>query len=282
MKTGYVTIIGKPNVGKSTLLNRLVKTNLSIITKKPQTTRQRITGIWSEGEDQIIFVDTPGWFKPKNELDKAMQIQIERASTDTDLTLFLISPEHPDPPNKKPLSIKTPVFLLLNKIDSISKEELEKIRKNVNDDQFDEVLPISALTGENVDRLIPLTLKYLPTQHPFFPEEYLSDRPERFFIAEIMREKIFEEYKQEIPYSTAVKVIDMKGEKIDIYIYVEKDSQKGIIIGKGGEKLKGVATSARKDIEKFLGKHVYINVRVKVRKKWRKKEEFVRQFGYYE
>jgi len=282
MKAGYVSIIGKPNVGKSTLLNRLLRENLSIVSKKPQTTRHRILGIWTEDDNQIVFVDTPGFFNPKNDLDRAMQIQIKRASEDADLTLILISPEHPEVPSEIFSYFKTPIFLLINKIDIIELDELQEIKASIEESSFAEVLLISALSGENVEKLIPLIIDYLPREHPFYPPEYLSDRPERFFIAEIMREKILDEYKQEIPYSTTVQVVDMKDGKIDINIYVEKESQKGIIIGKGGEKLKKVATLARKDIENLLGKHVYISTWVKVRKNWRKNKNDLKRFGYYE
>ncbi len=282
MKAGYVAIIGKPNVGKSTLLNRLVGKGLSITTHKPQTTRHKILGIWTETDNQIIFVDTPGYFKPRNELDKAMQVQIERASEDTDLTLLIISPEHLDIPPHILSDHKKPVFLLINKIDKITDEELQEIRNSIDEDALDEILPISALKGENVDKLIPLILPYLPPEHPFYPPEYLSDRPERFFIAEIVREKLLEEYKQEIPYATAVLVNDMNEGEIDINIYVEKESQKGIIIGKGGKKLKKTASRARKDIEEFLGRHIYLNTWVKVRKNWRKNKQEVKRLGYYE
>ena len=282
MNSGYAAIIGKPNVGKSTLLNRLVEKNLSIVTNKPQTTRHRILGIWTEGDAQIIFLDTPGHFKPMNELDNAMQIQKRRAAEDTDLTLILISPDRPEIPYTIFSNSAVPIFLLINKIDMINDSELRELRNSIDEDPFTEVLSISALTGKNVEKLIPIILDYLPEQHPFYPPDYLSDRPLRFFIAEIIREKVLEEYKQEIPYATAVQVSDMKDRRIDINIYVEKESQKGIIIGKGGEKLKRVATLARKDIEEFLGKHIYINTWVKVRKNWRKNKNDVKRFGYYE
>ncbi len=282
MKAGYVAIIGKPNVGKSTVLNRLVEKNLSIITNKPQTTRHKILGIWTEGDNQIIFLDTPGYFKPRNELDNAMQSQIKRATEDTDLALILISPEHQDIPTKILSHIKAPIFLLINKIDKITREELQELRNSIDEDPFVKVLSISALTGENVEKLIPLILEYLPEEHLFYPPEFLSDRPLRFFIAEIMREKVLDEYKQEIPYSTAIQVVAMKDGRIDINIYVEKESQKGIIIGKGGKKLKKVASMARRDMEKFLDKHIYLNTWVKVKKNWRKNKKDVKRLGYYD
>lgn len=282
MKSGFVSIIGKPNVGKSTLLNSLIDRNLSIITKKPQTTRHKIIGIRSEGDNQIVLIDTPGIFKPKNELDKAMQVQIKRSFEGSDIVLIVISPQQPDIHYEIISQFNKPVFLLINKIDTISSSELDEINSSIKNKKFKEIIPISALTGENLHKLISLILKYLPSEHPFYPEEYLSDRPERFFISEITREKIFEEYKQEIPYSTTVEVVDMENGKIDINIYVEKESQKGIIIGKNGKKLKKVVTLARVDIEKFLGKHIYLKTWVKVRKNWRKNKNDIRRFGYYE
>lgn len=282
MKSGFVSIVGEPNVGKSTLLNSLIDNNLSIITKKPQTTRHRIIGILSQGDNQIVLIDTPGIFKPKNELDKAMQVQINRSFEGADIVLIIISPEQPEIHYEIISQFKKPIFLLINKIDTISSSELDEINSSIKNNKFKEIIPISAFTGENLDKLIPIILKYLPNEHPFYPEEYLSDRPERFFISEITREKIFEEYKQEIPYSTTVEVVNMENGKIDINIYVEKESQKGIIIGKNGEKLKKVATLARIDIEKFLGKHVYLKTWVKVRNNWRKNKNDIRRFGYYE
>lgn len=281
MKAGYVSIIGKANVGKSTLLNRLVGSDLSIITRKPQTTRNRILGIWTKGDEQLLFIDTPGQFKAGNELEKAMQHQIEMAITEADVVMQIID-------NKEQASIKkghfkkdTPVFLIINKIDIMTDKNLENIKKNIDRNSFDEIFYISALRGDNVDKLIPSLLEYVPEEHPLYPETQLSDRPERFFIEEIVRERIFEEYSQEIPYSTAVKVENMKDGKIDIKIFVERESQKGIIIGKGGKKLKKVVSEARKDIEKFLGKHVYMNTWVTVKKKWRKEEEEIKRLGYY-
>ncbi len=282
MKAGYVAIVGKPNVGKSTLLNRLIGEKLSIITDKPQTTRHRILGIWTENDNQILFIDTPGHFKPRNELGKAMQVQIKNAFEDADLVLLIIAPPFLTMPELILSECKKPIILLINKIDLILEEELKRIKENLVGLPFNEVFAISALKGDNVDKLTPKILEYLPDEHPLYPEDLLSNRSERFFIEEIMREKVFEEYKQEIPYATAVKVVNMKDGEIDIKIFVEKESQEGIIIGKGGRKLKEVGTRARKDIENFLGRHVYLKTRVSVRKKWRKKKEEVRRFGYYE
>jgi GTP-binding protein Era len=282
MKAGYVSIIGKPNVGKSTLLNRLIGSNISIITPKPQTTRNRILGIWTEENNQIIFMDTPGQFNPGNEMENAMQQQIKTSINDSDAIMLMIDPRECSDINDFPSRPKKPTFLIVNKIDLISEEDLDKIIKNTDLQSFDKVFTISALRGDNVDEIIPSLLEYLPEGEPLYPEDYLSDRPERFFIEEFVRERILYEYSQEIPYSVAVKVENMEDGRIDIKIFVEKESQKGIIIGKGGEKLKKVVSEARKNIENFLGRQVYMNTWVAVKKNWRKEKQEVKRLGYYE
>jgi GTP-binding protein Era len=282
MKSGYVSIVGKPNVGKSTLLNRLIGSNISIITPKPQTTRNRILGIWSENSNQIIFMDTPGQFKPGNEMENAMQKQIETAVEDSDVIMLMIDHRETSKVIDSPSIPDKPVFMIINKIDLISENDLNKIIEDVELEAFSKVFPISALRGDNADKIIPALLEYLPEGEPFYPEDYLSDRPERFFIEEFVRERVLEEYSQEIPYAVAVKVENMEDNRIDIKIFVEKESQKGIIIGKGGLKLKKVVSEARKNIERFLGRQVYMNTRVAVRKKWRKEKKEVKRLGYYE
>ncbi len=282
MKAGYVSIIGKPNVGKSTLMNRLTGSSLSIVTPKPQTTRNKIFGIWTEDRNQIIFMDTPGQFKPGNEMEKAMQQQIEFAVEDSDVIMLMI--DHREIPKEidLPSKVDKPVFMIVNKIDLISEDDLGKLIQDIDLKSFTKVFTISALRGDNADKIIPALQEYLPQGEPFYPEDYLSDRPERFFIEEFVREKVLEEYSQEIPYAVAVKVENMEDNIIDIKIFVEKESQKGIIIGKGGQKLKKVVSEARKNIEKFLGRQVYMNTRVAVRKNWRKVKEEVKRLGYYE
>jgi GTP-binding protein Era len=282
MKAGYVSIIGKPNVGKSTLLNRLIGSNISIITPKPQTTRNRILGIWTEENNQIIFIDTPGQFKPGNEMENAMQQQIKTSINDSDVIILMVDHREISNIDGFPSKPKKPTFMIINKIDLISEKDLGKIIENIDLQSFDKVFTISALRGDNVDKIIPSLLDYLPEGEPLYPEDFLSDRPERFFIEEFVRERILYEYSQEIPYSVAVKVENMENGRIDIKIFVEKESQKGIIIGKGGEKLKKVVSEARKNIENFLGKPVYMNTWVAVKKNWRKEKEEVRRLGYYE
>ncbi len=282
MRSGYVSIVGKPNVGKSTLLNRLIGSNISIVTPKPQTTRNRILGIWSEDGNQIIFMDTPGQFKPGNEMEKAMQQQIDTAVEDADVTMLMIDHKENSREIDFPPRTDKPSFMIINKIDLISEDDLNKIIEDVDLESFNKVFTISALRGDNADKIIPALLEFLPEGEPFYPEDYLSDRPERFFIEEFVRERILEEYSQEIPYAVAVKVENMKENRIDIKIFVEKESQKGIIIGKGGLKLKKVVSEARKSIEKFLGRQVYMNTRVAVRKNWRKEKKELKRLGYYE
>jgi GTP-binding protein Era len=282
MKSGFVSIVGKPNVGKSTLLNRLIGNSISIVTPKPQTTRNRILGIWSENSNQIIFMDTPGQFEPGNEMENAMQQQINTALEDSDVIMLMIDHRETSQIINFPSKEDKPVFMIINKIDLISDENLNKIIEEVDLESFNKVFPISALRGDNAEKIIPALMEYLPEGEPFYPEDYLSDRPERFFIEEFVRERILEEYSQEIPYAVAVKVENMKDNRIDIKIFVEKESQKGIIIGKGGLKLKKVVSEARKSIENFLGRQVYMNTRVAVRKNWRKEKKELKRLGYYE
>ena len=282
MKTGYASIIGEPNVGKSTLMNRLVGRNISITTKKPQTTRNRIAGIWTKNSNKIIFLDTPGQFNPGNEMEKAMQNQIKSAIDDADIMLFMvdhrINPEEIELPqvNGKPF------FLIINKIDLLSEKDLNILINRIDKQCYTGIFTISALRGDNDGNIIPSLLEFLPEGPPLYPEDYLSDRPERFFIEEFVREQILQEYSQEIPYSSAVKVESMDGNKIDIKIFVERESQKGIIIGKGGKKLKKVVSKARKRIEDLIGEKVYMTTWVAVKKNWRKAKNEVKRLGYYE
>jgi len=282
MKTGYVSIIGEPNVGKSTLINRLVGSNISITTKKPQTTRNKIAGIWTENSNQIVFLDTPGQFNPGNEMEKAMQNQIASAVEDADIIMFMIDHRTNTEEMEIPSTYDKPIFVIVNKIDLISEKDLNKIMAGIDSHHFIKIFTISALRGDNTEKIIPSLLEFLPEGPPLYPEDYLSDRPERFFIEEFVREKILQEYTQEIPYSSAVKVENMNGNKINIKIFVERESQKGIIIGKGGKKLKKVVSEARKKIEALIGKKVYMNTWVAVKKNWRKEKSEVKRFGYYE
>lgn len=293
-KCGYASILGIPNVGKSTLMNSILKTKLSITTSKPQTTRKKILGIYSDEDSQIIFLDTPGIVEPKYLLQKKMVESINSALKEADIIISVVDT------NKKTLSNfdetiipllksanKSQVkFLVINKIDLIKKEELLQIIDMLNKKfQFDEIIPVSALTGFNVSELTATIKKYLPVHEPFYPTDILSQEPERFFISEIIREKVFEFYRDEIPYSTEVIIAEYKEREnskdyISAEIIIERESQKKIIIGKGGEALKKVGLRARKDIEKFLGREVFLELRVKVREDWRNDPRMMKDFGY--
>jgi GTP-binding protein Era len=290
-KSGFISIIGRPNVGKSTLLNALLGEKIAIISDKPQTTRNRILGIVSRPDAQLVFMDTPGIHKPMHKMNEVMVKTALQTYNETDVVLMLV--EATDQPGGgdrfiiDTLSkVKTPVFLLINKTDLVKKEALlpliQEFSKLYN---FAELIPISALKND-LGGLIEAILKRMPQGPKYFPDDQLTDQPERFVVSEIIREKIFERTKEEIPYSTAVVIEDMK-EKPDIThitatIYVERDSQKGIIIGKGGAMLKQIGTLARHDAEKLLGVKVFLQLLVKVKKGWREDERSLRNFGIIE
>ena len=289
-KAGFVNIVGNPNVGKSTLMNDLVGERISIITSKAQTTRHRIMGIVNTDDYQIVYSDTPGVLKPKYKLQESMLNFSEGALTDADILVYVTDVVEDPEKNADFLSRvakeKIPVMLVINKIDLLKgNEELEKIVK-----EWETRLPnaeiycTSATERFNVDNLQNRIVELLPDSPPFFGKDALTDKPARFFVTEIVREKLLLNYDKEIPYSTEVIVekFDEKEGAIHIMcvIYVERDSQKGIIIGKGGEKIKRVGIEARKDIEKFFGKSVYLQLFVKVEKDWRNRENKLKSFGY--
>ena len=291
-KAGFVNIVGNPNVGKSTLMNDLVGERISIITSKAQTTRHRIMGIVNTDDYQIVYSDTPGVLKPKYKLQESMLNFSEGALTDADILVYVTDvvedPEKNQDFIDKVAKEKIPVLLVINKIDLLKgNQELEKIVKD-----WEERLPkaeiycTSATERFNVDNLQNRIVELLPDSPPFFGKDALTDKPARFFVTEIIREKLLLNYDKEIPYSTEVIVekFDEKEGAIHIMsvIYVERDSQKGIIIGKGGEKVKKVGIQAREDIEKFFGKRVYLQLFVKVEKDWRNRENKLRSFGYIE
>jgi GTP-binding protein Era len=288
MKAGYVSIIGKPNVGKSTLLNRLVATKLAIVSSKPQTTRNRILGILTEGDYQCYFLDTPGLIEPDYELQKLMVEHIKRALEDADVVLWMIDPWFTSADFTATLvkQIKRqPIICAINKIDLVSKADLLPIIDVIKDYRVEEIIPISALTGEGVDDLKKTIFHALPEGPFLYSAEELSDSPERFFVAELIRERVFEYFKKEIPYATAVAIDEFKErEKVKDYIraiiYVERESQKGILIGKNGEALKRVGEDARREIEHLLGRGVYLELWVKVKEKWRKNKKFLKELGY--
>lgn len=287
-KAGFVNIIGKPNVGKSTLMNTLLGEKLSIITPKAQTTRHRILGI-ANGEDyQIVFSDTPGVLTPNYKLQEQMMQFVKTALDDADLFIVLVEInddfEHEDILSRIKRS-GAPVLLLINKIDLSKQDEvLFSITKWEKAYPDWHVLPISALMGFNIDKVLSKILELLPESPPFYPKDELTDKPLRFFVAEIVREKILMNFHQEIPYSVEVEIESYKEEeklvRIRCNIHVARNSQKGIIIGHQGKALKKIGTEARKDIEAMIEKQVFLELYVKVSKNWREDEQQLRRFGY--
>ncbi len=289
-RAGYVALIGKPNVGKSTLLNQLLQFKLSIVTKKPQTTRKKVLGILSQKNSQIIFIDTPGLIEPKYNLQHVMMKYLDTAIRDADMVVYLTDVSGArrdiDEIKNKFVSIQKPVILVLNKIDLIDKRELLpliELYQKIFD--FDKYVPISALKNDGLDILIDEIVSRLPESPPYYPPEYVTDEQERFFVTEIIREKIFELYGQEIPYSCHVQIETFKenpGGKdyIQAVIFVDQMSQKGILIGKKGQALKKVGQSARREIEQFLERPVFLELYVKVMEGWRKKKGALKSLGF--
>jgi len=290
-KAGYVNIIGNPNVGKSTLMNAFVGERLSIITSKAQTTRHRILGIVNGEDFQILFSDTPGIIKPAYELQASMMDFVKSAFEDADILIYMVEIGEKELKDEnffdKITNAKIPVLLLINKIDKSSQEEVEE--KIV---YWQEKVPnaviyaISALENFNVDSVFEKIVELLPVSPAFYPKDQLTDKPERFFVNEAIREKILIHYKKEIPYSVEIDTEEFFEEeniiKIRAVIMVERDSQKGIIIGHKGTALKRVGTEARKDLEKFFGKKIFLELYVKVNKDWRSNKNQLRRFGYQE
>lgn len=286
-RCGYAALLGRPNVGKSTLVNQLIGQKVSIVTRKPQTTRNRVLGILSDPGFQLILLDTPGVINPNYGLQRSMMRTVTSAVRDADVVLFLADATF-DTPDTLSLEYagNKPVILVLNKMDRIATENalpLVEAYQGLRD--FVDVVPVSALKGRNVDTLLKVISSHLPVSPPMYPEEMISEHPERFFVSEIVREKIFERYRQEVPYATQVNIVDYterEGEKdiIEAEIVVERDSQKGILIGKGGLALKAVGVAAREDIEEFLQRPVYLRLFVKVRDDWRNKDTFLKSYGF--
>lgn len=288
-RAGFVNIVGKPNAGKSTLLNQLMGEKLAIVTQKAQTTRHRIFGIYNEEDVQIVFSDTPGVLDPKYELQEKMMDFVKESLQDADVFLFLVDISDKSEPSKflieKLNKIPVPVLLLINKIDKSNQKEMEesveywhKLLPKA------EILPISALNAYNTEYILPKLKSLLPENPPYYDKDQFTDKSERFFVNEAIREKILLNYEKEIPYSVEV-VTELFKEKegiifIDSIIYVERDTQKGILIGHKGEAIKKVGTEARVDLEKFFDKKIHLNLFVKVKKDWRKNERDLKNFGY--
>ncbi len=287
-KAGFVNILGRPNVGKSTLMNALTGEKLSIISPKAQTTRHRIRGIVNGDDYQIVFTDTPGIVKPAFKLHESMMRLVDTALADADVFIYVVEMgEKPESSEviEKMNHRKTPLLLVINKIDLSQQSKLEAAVEQWKAlIPAAEILPVSALHKFNTELLLKKIISLLPESEPYFPKDELTDQHERFFVAEIVREKIFLNYAKEIPYSTEVEIESYKEEekitRISILLHVMRESQKGILLGHQGSALKKMATEARLDIEELLGQHVFIEFHIKISKDWRNDEKALRNFGY--
>ncbi|SIO13468.1 GTP-binding protein Era [Carnobacterium alterfunditum] len=290
-KSGFVSIVGRPNVGKSTLLNKIVGQKIAIMSDKAQTTRNKIQGIYTTPESQIVFIDTPGIHKPKHRLGDFMVSSAFSAFREVDVILFMVNVAEKRGPGdnfimERLKTAKSPVFLVLNKIDKIHPDQLlpiiEDYRSLVD---FAQVIPISASDGNNVDTLLAELQNYLPEGPQFYPDDQVTDHPEYFIVSELIREKVLELTREEVPHSVAVVVESMQRNelgKVQVHaaIIVERSSQKGIIIGKGGKMLKDIGIRARRDIEVLLGDKIYLDLWVKVQKDWRDRQSSLQDYGY--
>ena len=291
-RAGFAALIGRPNVGKSTLLNRLVGNKLAIVSPRPQTTRNRITGIRNRPGSQIVFVDTPGLSETGGPLGDFMRATVARAVSEVDLVCVVVDASDEESPDPRVLSAvkgcQVPLFCLLNKSDRVKPKSrlLALIAGWQSAYAFREILPISALDGTNCDRLVELIVDSLPEHPALFPPDATSDQPETFYVAEIIREKVFRLTREEVPYAAAVRVDELTERSrpsclyIAARIFVEQDSQRGILVGHGGQMLKQIGTAARQELEKFFGIKVYLALTVQVRRQWRKDERALREFGF--
>lgn len=287
-RSGYVAICGYPNAGKSTLLNAILDQKLGIVTSKPQTTRRRTLGIRTTERCQMIFVDTPGILEPRYDLQAAMMKQVKQSIADADVLLYLVDLTHPAmAPGVAAASRKKPAIVLLNKADLVSRAEetLPLIEKLRAEGEFADFIAISALKSRGIDEVLAQVEKHLPSGPAFYPADQLTEHPERFFVGEIVREAVFDLFRDEVPYSTEMEVTEFKerpGQKdfIEVTIFAEAESQKGILIGKGGRAIKKLGRRARASMEEFLGRPVYLSLKVKVMPNWRRDRRALRRFGY--
>ena len=291
-KSGFVSIVGRPNVGKSTLMNNVVGEKIAIMSDKPQTTRNTIQAVYTDEECQIVFLDTPGIHKPKNKLGEFMVKSATDAFENVDLVLFVVDDSKKIGPGDRKIiedlrGIKTPVILVLNKIDKLEESELfELMQLYSNEDLFKAIVPISALKGRNVNELLKVIGNYLQEGPKYFPDYMITDQPERVLVSELIREKVLHYLNDEVPHGVAVEVERMKSRQdkdivdISAVIYCERDSHKGIIIGKNGRKLKGIGKSAREDMELLLGSKINLQLWVKVKENWRNLQNYITDFGY--
>jgi GTP-binding protein Era len=290
MKAGFVALVGRPNAGKSTLLNRLVQQKLAIVSDKPQTTRNRIVGVRQYAEGQVVYVDTPCVHKPLHRLNVRMVDAALDTLKEVDLVAVVVDAAEASGGGDRFLldvvkRSTTPRILVLNKVDAVDKPALLPRLVEYEQEGFEELVPVSALTGENVDRLEQVLLKHLPEGEPIYPEDYLTDQPERFFVAELVREQVLQQTRDELPFSTAVVVDkfeepDAKGlMRLYCTILVERESQKPILVGKGGARIKAIGTAARKELEAFFDAKVFLDLHVKVKAGWREDERTLDSLG---
>ncbi len=293
MKSGFVSIIGRPNVGKSTLINALVEDKVAIMSDKPQTTRNQIRGIYNDEDSQIVFIDTPGMQTPRNKLGKYMEQSSVRSTKDTDVILFVV--DESDYIGRKDQAIidmlhdrKVPILLIINKVDKLNHEQLLKIITMYDKfGIFSEIIPVSALKGKNKERLLEVLKQYLPEGFPFYSQDAVTDQPTKVLISEIIREKILHYTEEEIPHGVMVEIERLQEKKnnlIDIgaIIYVERENHKKIIIGKGGRKIKGIGMAARKELEDRFEARINLELWVKIKENWRDNDAIVRNFGFDE
>ncbi len=291
-KSGFVTLVGRPNVGKSTLMNQLIGEKIAIISSKPQTTRNKITSILTKEDFQCVFIDTPGIHKAKHKLGEYMVKSAENTLNEVDVVLMLVEPttrvmEGDGLVIERLQRVKTPVILVINKMDTVDREDILKVIAAYKDlYNFAEIVPISAINGKNTDTLLETIEKYLPEGPQYFPSDMVTDQPERQIVSEIIREKALYLLQDEIPHGIAVEMMSMKKREgrdmvdVEATIYCEKDSHKGIIIGKQGSMLKRIGSKARVDIERLLGSRINLQIWVKVKKDWRDSDFLLKNFGY--
>lgn len=293
-KSGFISIIGRPNVGKSTFLNRVVGQKIAIMSDKPQTTRNKVQGVVTTDNSQLVFIDTPGIHKPKHKLGDFMVKSARNTLKEVDVIMFMVNANEPIGGGDRFIidllqNTETPVFLVINKIDLVHPDDLlTTITSYTKEYDFAEVVPLSALNGNNVERLMETLTKYLPEGPKYYPDDQVTDHPERFIISEFIREKVLHLTREEIPHSVAVVIEKIERDEsrglVDVAatIIVDRDSQKGIVIGKKGALLKEIGTKARHDIEMLLGSKVFLELWVKVQKDWRNKPGQLREFGFRE
>ncbi|ADL68719.1 GTP-binding protein Era [Thermoanaerobacterium thermosaccharolyticum DSM 571] len=291
-KSGFAALIGRTNVGKSTLLNALLEEKVAITSDKPQTTRNTIQGILTGEDYQVVFIDTPGIHKPKHKLSEIMIESVKKTLTEVDLIIYMVEPDAEVGPGDEYIiehliSIDTPVILVINKIDTVPHETVDKTIENFKAQyNFKDILPISALKNKNIDLLKHTIVLYMPEGPQYFPSDYITDRPEKFLVSEIIREKILNYLEDEVPHGVYVEVNSMKVREnkdildIEAFIFCEKESHKAIIIGKNGQMLRKIGSNARTELESLFGQKIYLDLWVKVKKGWRDNISILRNFGY--